>query len=155
MCVWSSQQGTCWPHSGHGQRWLPGAWLEPLSARAHTALWSTRPRPGRTRLSCILNGPLWPRNSSRGRTQLIWSGARRRESTSSLCTPEQTQLAVLMNCQECFPILEGHIPPCTPTDRGQSGSMLDLAPWRRATSSIKIILKVDFLCTFPFLSWTL
>lgn len=141
----------CWLHRGHVQRWLPGEWREPLFSQ-RTAPSCTRRRRVGTRSSCIPNGPRWLRNSWRGRTRKIWSGTRRRDSTLSLYTPKQTPPTGRMNCRECFPTLGGPIPPCTPTDRGPSGSTLASALWRRATSSIKITSKVDLVVGY-ICSW--
>lgn len=138
-----TEQQACWPHREHVRQWLPAASSELQSPPpTHASLSSILQQQIKTKLSCILSGPAWLRNSWRERTQKISSGAHPRESTSSQCTQRWIQRDGRMNYQECFHTLEGPILPCILTDLGQSGSMLALVLWRRATNSIKTTSKV-------------
>lgn len=150
----------CWPQEKPAPLWrLSGCWLclvlRPQCWTCRAAPDSfTHPDHAKVMWSFTRLGPLWLRNSLKGKTPKIWSGTLQRASPSNLCTLKLTRRRLAMSCLGYSPTPEGPTLPCTHTDPGPLDSTLASARWRRATSFTGTISKVNFpspanLCALP------
>ncbi len=122
---------TCWLHGRHACLWQPDdfwghLYLQPLTSSV-TPDHSVPPPHTEMKWSSTRPGLPWPRSSWKGKTQRIWSGGPRKASLLNLCTLRLTPPPSKMSCLESSRSPEGLTPPCTPTDPGPSGNMLDSA----------------------------